>query len=177
MRNNLLVFALGIVGFVFLMVYVSAAGVTSGYYDGSPLVMSPGETKDIYLELQNMVGDKDITFKADIVNGSSIAKIIDKSDIYEVPFGRKDVKVNIKVEIPENATAGEKYNIGLSFRTVKTEGAGQLQFGQAIDKYFDVLVIAPVKEKSIINSSNFWITLAIIVIVIIIIIYFLRRKN
>ncbi len=163
---------------------VYAFGATTFYGDVGnrdpldPLKAFPGDSKEIYLELQNMVGDNNITLKAVLVNGSGIASLTDESELYEVPLGRKDIKVNIKVKIPENAKPGDIYDIGIAFTTVKTEGPGQLRFGQSVERHFNVLVIEKTPAKKEEGKINNWIAYLIIgIIAIAIIIFFARKKN
>lgn len=154
-----------------------AFGVGSQYWKENPLAMHPGETKDVYLELQNMVGNEDLTMKARVINGSEIAQLSDSSDSYVVPAGTRDVKVNIKVSIPENAQPGDRYNVGLSFYTIKSSTAGQFNLGTGIDKYFDVVVEeAPEPSAGSNNSSSpiLWIVVALVGVALIY--YIVRRK-
>ena len=109
-------------GFGFLIVlliipFVSSFGVTAPYWDDNPLIMYPGQTKDFSLILQNMVSTEDITLKAELVEGDEIATLTDTNLIYTVPAGRKDIDVNLRVEIPEDITLDKEYKIGVSFKS------------------------------------------------------------
>ena len=93
----------GLLSFLLAAHFVSAFGVTSFYYEGRPLVMMPGESRNISLILQNMVGNDDMKATAEITEGREIAVILDGLDgeaEYLVPLGVKDVQVNIKVRMP-----------------------------------------------------------------------------
>ena len=80
----------------------TAFGATCPYWSENPLTISPGEEKEISCILQNMLGGKDIKLKAEITSGLEIATLTDSNTEYIVPFGREDIKVNLKVKIPEN---------------------------------------------------------------------------
>lgn len=162
---------------------VLAAGVSSEYWNGQnerPLYLKAGQKTTIYMELQNMVGEQNLTFQASIINGSSLARITDLSDIYSVPFGKKDVKVNMQVTAPEDAKLGQRYNIGLAFTTVDTQqGSGQFIFGSAFDKYFDVVIIEEPKESQLTGEgqNRNWLYIIIALAVIIGIILLLRKAG
>ena len=91
-----------LIAILMIIPLVNAFGVSTPFWGEHQLVMAPGETKDAYVELQNMVGDEDITLKAEITKGSEIATLIDPSTEYLIPSGTRDVKVNIQVTMPKN---------------------------------------------------------------------------
>lgn len=154
------------------------AGVSSPYWNDNPLIMAPGETKNVALILQNMVGDQDLVLKAELEEGSEIATLIDSNLEYLVPLGKKDIKVNLRISIPENTPIDTEYNIITSFREVKAEKAGMVHLGTRIDKAFPVIVKAPpqpiLEEKPITITNT---TLLIILIIIIVIGYFILKKK
>ncbi|MBX4212385.1 hypothetical protein KW787_02960 [Candidatus Pacearchaeota archaeon] len=173
---------------IFLMMVASAAaaGVSSEYWKGAnekPLYVSPGETKDISFTLQNMVGSDDVSFKAEIINGSSIARIIDTNQVYAVPIGTKDTKVNIRISIPQSAKIGDRYNVGASFSTLTGQESGQFKIGSAFEEYFDVIVVEKAPEakalaaSTIISSTTLYIILGCLVLIIIIIAVVVKKKS
>jgi len=187
MKNKELKLSFGFLIFLLLIPLVNAWGVTTYYEDKSPLVMAPGETKDVYLELQNMDGNKDVTLKAEMAQGSEIATFIDPSREYLVPVGRKDIKVNIRVKIPENAPLDNKYNIVVLFKeSPKIEEGKMLQIAGAVGTSIPIVIksatenpapaVVNVKENKIpINSLLLAVVIIIIVIIGFIIIF--RKKN
>ena len=90
---------------VFLIGFVSAFGVSSDYWVGNPLKISPGETKTISLRLQNIIGAEDIKVKAILKDGQGIATTESKD--YLVKAGTKDTEVPITVSIPSNIPLGK----------------------------------------------------------------------
>ncbi len=161
--------------------FISATGVTSLYWNGEnarPLYLQPGESKDIYFELQNMVGTSDVSFKVQVINGSEFVKLLDSKDIYEVPTQTENIKVNIKVTMPQTAKVGEKHIIGLAFTAVNPS-AGGFSLGSAFDKYFDIIV--PVDNNSITeeedSSNNMYLYLLIGILILGIIIWFVKKNR
>ena len=188
MVNNKESILLGILIVVLLSNFVSAYGVTSSYWRGNSgdasnlLVMDPGETKDVTFRLQNMVGDEDIILRAEMVSGFEIARITDDNLDYLVPLGRKDVEVHIHIEIPENETIGNEYEIGVVFTQVPIDEGAMLQVGGAITKSIPVVVgdivaheAAALRKKKIIwTIVIIWV---VIIIGLIVWLLFRRRKK
>jgi len=95
---------------------INAVGVNSDYFSKNPITAYPGETKDVVFgRLQNMVGEKDLILKAEIIEGNEIATILDKNAEYSVPFGQSDIPVNIHLAIPSTVPVGTNYNINIRF--------------------------------------------------------------
>ena len=163
------------------LMFVSA-GVSVLYHKDYPLELAPGESKDVQMILQNMVGNKDITLRAEIVEGSEIAHITDSNPEYFIPFGREDIKVNLKVEIPENTPLNKEYQIKVSFKQVSQDSEGKMiQMTSGIEKAFPVLItntIKDIKEEKP-SKSTFLYQVAIIILIIILIIsaFFIKKRN
>ena len=154
-----------------------AFAVSTAYWEGSPLKIMAGETKDIQVVLQNMAGGENITVKAKISEGEDIAKISDASDIYEIPLGTKK-EVNIQIKVPENYKIGGKDSIKLSFTTITTGTGGGFGFGSSIDKTIPILIVNKKGEAK--EPTNLWLVVLIIgilIVVIGIIIIFIRRNK
>ena len=161
-------------------------GVTTHYWDEKPLIMHPGQTKDVDVVLQNMVGDEDLTLQAEITGGSEIATLIDPVNEYMVPLGRKDIKVNIRVAIPENAALEDKYEIQVSFKQIAKEEGKMVQMTSSVGATIPILVksIEDVPMEEEIPKEEEKISFTIIVILFLIIlaiiigyIFFKKRKK
>ncbi len=117
---------IGVLGsLLFLIAIVNAAGVATPYWDENPLRMYPGESATIELVLQNMAGGlEDIILKAEISSDRDIASLVEEDREYLVPFGRDDIKVPIRIEVPEDIEEGGLREILISFNQVAdpTEG-------------------------------------------------------
>lgn len=177
---------------LFLASFASAFGVSSDYWKGNPLKISPGETKTITLRLQNMVDVNDITVKAVLKNGGEIASV-EKKD-YLVRMGTKDTEVPITVSIPDNVPIGSDYEVTVSFNTVTPSGEGTVSIGTGIDTTFDVVVVpippkvvesaegedvqlAPAEEIGGNSNQRFWIIGIIILLIVIVVVIIIRKRK
>jgi hypothetical protein len=175
-KFNLILFVLGTVVGIFLLAnLVSGFAVSSSYYAG--LQLYPGEERDLYLTLQNMAGNENLTAMATIDEGQEIAKFIDVSNTYLIPLGTHK-KVNIKIKIPQSAEIGSKYNLTLSFKTVKESKPGEFGFSSGVGEKINVLIVekpklpeemdAPVVQEELPEKKNthFEILIAAVIVII-----------
>jgi hypothetical protein len=169
-----------ITGLVFLLVltllmvsFVKAYAVSSAYYEENPMRISPGDTLEFKMLLQNLASDEDVTVQARITSGAEVISLVDSSDIYLIPGGDKK-EVNLRATVPSDASIGSVYNFDISFTTVAGEGQGTLNIGSSIGKKFNIEIIErpsqQVSDESVSDGENnnsstiFWIVLLIIVI-------------
>jgi len=141
--ENKKIFGLGILLLAVLMTStVFAFGVSSPYWKGNPLTISPGETKVVKINYQNMGADaQDLTVRAQITQGSEIASI--KKQDYLVKAGTKDTAVEVTVSIPQSTKAGAKYQVTLTSSSVTPGAEGGVSLGVGMDTTFDVEVVSP----------------------------------
>mgnify|MGYP001557765604 CR=1 FL=1 len=122
-------------GLIFLMFIALAfsvnatVGVTSFYYENNPLMVKPGEIKDIMFTLQN--NGEGFDAKVTVVPGSGeeIAQFTDENFEYDVPLGSSGIPVPIAITIPEDAKPGDEWTVSATFNILynpKDEGAVQL---------------------------------------------------
>jgi uncharacterized membrane protein len=157
---------------IMLISLTSAFGITSFYWEEKQLEMYAGETKNVELLLQNMVGGEDISLKSSVVKGRDIAKI--ESDIYTVPFGVKEMPVNIEITTPKNAKIGDNYEVRVSFTQIVSQGDNMLQMTGSIEKSFFVTVS---REREIPMTYG-WIIGGIALLVIVgLVILLIREKK
>ncbi len=149
MKYNYRFFMMVMFFIIFLSFDVLAYAITPFYWDEYPLYLNPGESKDIEaFGMQNMVGNEDIYIKVEQNSGLDIAKITDESTTYEIPFGRKDVMVHMRITIPKEAIIGQVYNIGALFKeTLKEDKGGNVQFSSSISNGIVVVVGKMVAES------------------------------
>src|SRR3989338_9590465 len=88
-----------IMAVLLLLPVVHAFGISSPYHKTNPLVLSPGESRDVIVTLQNMVGGRDLLVKAEIIGGNEIASIVDAKPEYLVPFGSANTEVKLRIAI------------------------------------------------------------------------------
>ena len=165
---------------------VSAFGVTSPYWDENPLSMSLGQTKNVDLILQNMVGDEDMLLEATLESGSEIASLTDENLRYEVPFGRKDILVGIVLVVPEDASIGDEYSVAVKFRQIALDDGGMVRITGAVTKTFPVHIdpvapvapepeLAPTTEEGSALALTMWIIIAVLIAVSIAV-FVIRRR-
>jgi hypothetical protein len=157
-----------------LIPLVSAFGISTPYWKENPLVMQPGESKDITFNLQNMVGDTDYTIHVVLMNNSNIANITDASDDYIVKAQTADTYVHMHIGIANNATIGTVYPITLSFATV-TAGNSGVSIGSSIEKSFDIVVGQKIEKPGI--PVAVWILIAIVIIIAAVVLLTKKKKR
>ena len=163
---------------LFLINFISAFAVSSPYMgEEKQLNMYPGQEKDLEFSLQNEAGDP-IQIGASISEGNEIAKISDDKTIYTIPAGIQ-VKVNVKLSIPDNAPLGSKYPVKLSFSTATSGETGEFAFGSSIEQDFNVVIgKEEVKTPGTANQTSkiIYMVIGVLVIAAILITIFLVRR-
>ncbi len=164
---------IGILIIVVLSSLASGFGVSSSYWKENPLLMYPGETKDVALLLQNLVGDKDMIINVELVEGKEIATLLDKSSEYKIPLGKKDVPINIRIKIPENTDLDENIKVGVLIKELPAENNKMIQTAAGIKETIPILVKTesevPKAPKDTELSSRQWDLIWIILIIIIVV--------
>jgi hypothetical protein len=176
-KTNFILSAFGIIfGIALLASLVSGFAVSSSYYAG--LQLYPGEERDLYLTLQNMAGNENLTAMATIDEGQEIAKFIDASNTYFILLGTHK-KVNIHVKIPESAEIGSKYNLTLSFKTIKESKPGEFGFSSGVGERINVLIVekpklveevqeTPIVQEALPEKKNMHFEILIAAVIVII---------
>lgn len=168
-----------VISLVLLTSLISAFGLGCAYHKNHPLELSPGQTKEVILNLQNMAGDKNVTTKPNIKKGSEIITLEDESDVF-VPLGAS-IDVKATATVPEDAMIGDTYEIEVEFTTITVGESGKLGLGASVGRVFNVVVV-PVQEEVITTepkeiTTETYITIAIIALIIFLIIWFTRKKK
>lgn len=121
--------------------FVNAFGVSTLYSANYPLNVKPGEIKETFFLIRNVVeGDSNVVVSVELVKGAEIASLNGDSK-YNLPFG-EEVEVPVKLVIPADAKPGDEYLVAAIFRPIQTEGSsiGDIQFIVNIGKSFPVVV-------------------------------------
>lgn len=172
-----------------LSLNINAAGVSSPYWDENPMYVQSGEVKEFSYTLQNMVGNENMTIKAELEPGTTIMEFTDKNTIYEVPLGRSDVIVGMIVKVPKDAKEGDEWQVGVRFTTIAPKIEGKpVAIGTAFSKGFKVIVgkptatagITPTETTKLLLSSQLAGFLALVVILIILLLalrYFHKKRE
>lgn len=161
------------------IVSISAFGVGCVYSNENPLKLSPGESSEVLINLQN---DNAIQLKAIILKGADIAEFLDASDVYSVP-ANGGINARLKISIPANANIGEEKMVTLNFQQISGAQAGTVGFNTAIEKSFKVFVVekpAPVAEETPAAegiSAIWWVLCIIVIIALIAIIWFVIKSR
>lgn len=168
-----------ILAVLFILIIPSsiAFGVTPPYWKDRPLTISPGEEKIVPIILQNMIGERDVILKAEIISGKEIAEILDPKE-YLVPLGKNDIKANIKIKIPEK-TKENKYILSISFTEIPKDEGKMLQIAGSALVSFPVLVQKDEQKssKSVFLVSAFVLIILIIISIISIFLIKTKRKS
>ena len=149
------------------------------YHEDHPLQLSPGETREVIFNVQNMPGPENITVTPSVGQGIEILEI-DSTKIF-VPVG-SSVEIKATVNIPIDAEIGDTYPVQITFTTAIESEAGGFGFGSSIGRNFDVIIVPTAEERAKLAEQKpmaSWIIYLIagIVILIILIIWLILRKR
>ena len=171
MENKKMRLGIGLVLSLFLLVsVVSAFGVTTFYWEGKELEISPGETKETYLLLQNLAGGRDMTLKAEVIEGGEIASLVEPDKTYFVPLGVSGIEVPIKLYVPEGANLGDIDIVRVTFKEVLEGEGGMVRMSGAVTSTFPVIVKSPseiTEEEPAVSSGFNSIGLLLILVLIV----------
>ena len=145
MKNGIIITA--VLFFLFIS-FADAFSVATLYSEGYPLRMKPGETKDTFFLLRNVIeGDSDINIKSELIKGQDIAVLIDGPKTYNVPFG-SEIEVPVRIKMPDNAEVGNQYRVGAIFRPSagKLAEGGNIEFIVNIGKSFPIVIVKEEEE-------------------------------
>ena len=142
---------------------INAFGISSPYWQGNPLIINAGETKVVNLNLQNMVGEEDITVKAEITQGVDIVSL--KQDTFIIKARTSDTIIPLEITIPKNASP-ENRTIKIDFKKISNDSSG-IVIGTGMSVYFDVITTE--KRENSTNPLTIGAILLIIILVLIII--------
>jgi len=168
-----------IIFFIFIILsnsvfFVFAVGISSPYWEGNPLIISPGKTQIVKLSLQNMVGTEEIVMRLEVKKGNEIATI--EQCEYFVPIGTKSLEVPIIIKIPSEISKNTKYVVTIFSKVITSGFGGPVTLGVGTDTSFDVLVSSP-EESENKNSKIIIILVVGIIFVLMIILYSVFGKR
>lgn len=179
MKTNKKYFGIGILLalVIFVSGYASAFAVSSAYWSDNPLILNPGESRDIKIILQNVGGSEDLNVKRAISTGINVLEPLDSSDVFTIPAGGR-TEVNFKAQVPADAQIEDVFHVDITFTTIASEEPGTFGFGSSISQKFDIIAgPLPMAQPEIAPSLNKIIILLIAaVIVLVIIIWFIRKR-
>ncbi len=168
---------------VLISSYATAFAVSSTYWSENPLTLYPGETKDFSFTLQNLAGSEEVKLKAMITQSSEVVSIIDPTNIYSVPAGRK-TSVNLRVVIPEGTSVGKVYPFEIVFTTVAETEQGAFGIGSSIKQSFNVEVVEKPKPAEEVlpqekpeEKISTWVTIGVVILILLVVIVIILKKR
>jgi len=158
---------------------VSAYALGTPYGKGAPLEMYSGESKDITLDLQNLVGGDDYSFVIEMTSEEDVAILVDAEHTLRVGE-RVDVLLNVR--IPKDAEIGKIYSVNLIVKPTPVANEGQvIAVGSSIKQSFDVVVVEqpPEQKPTILGTSGLLAGLIVIILLIVlwVLIIYLKKKK
>ena len=183
MKKNKTILVTGILLAVTLLGSLVSAFGTSYIFD-RPLQLYPGQTRDIYVTLQNNNDPNTITAVAEMTQESEVAKLTDNINPFTIPY-QVPVQVNLSFTSPANAEIGDTYRVKLRFIPQAQEGGGMgmvFLTGSNIDvliveKPAEAVAPQELKEETSLAGVLMFIALAIIIIAVILIVLVKKRKK
>ena len=148
---------------------VYAIGVGSSYSRDNPLEMYAGESRTIYLDLDNNDISSGVNLEGVLIEGEEVA------DLDNGPYlvaQNEVIRAEMNVKVPAGASIGDVYSVRYEFKQVEGEdGEGGAAFAQSIIRKFNVNVIEkPADVEEI--SMMWWILGGIVLVIVVIIIWF-----
>ena len=163
--------------------------ISSGYHKNNPLVMAPGETREIQFGRLQNPEETDKIYKIELVDGEEIAILIGEDfDMFVVPAGTMGIAVNLRISIPENFNDMDEYIVSIKFSEITSSNDEEkmITFITSTTKSMPVLInslLSREKESSKYSGLKYvwirehilWIIFSILIIFIVLIIYFLYK--
>jgi len=170
MKNKTYLIATSVMAALLAISIVSAFGVSSPYWEGNPLNMPRGSVKVVNLNLQNMVGDEDVTIEAELVEGEDITSLGENR--FTVPAQTSDILVPLEISMPKDTSPGEIKTVKVVFKTVSGDTGG-IAMGTGMTILFDVVASEEVSD----NNTVMIVSIVIAIAVLLIILWLLRKKK
>lgn len=159
--------------FLSLLSLAYAFGVSSDYWEGNPMKISPGEAKIVNLNLQNIANAQEsVKASVTMVSGSEIASL--EKNEYLVAAGAS-TDVPLAINIPASAKIGDVYKVKVEVKTIPASVSGAVGMGTGMSVSFDVIIEEkPSAEKA---KSNILVYIIIAIIIIALIAIIVRKKK
>jgi len=170
----LALFTLALVG---MLSFASALGVSYAYYDGHPLLLSPGESATVPVNIQNMIGDQDLTVTLKVTSGNEIAST--SSSSYKIKANTANTFANVLVKVPSDVAIGTSYNVMLVLSTVNANNQGEMiSVGTALETNLPITVVAPKEQPApAYDSTTMWIITLLVILLIFWIVFKMMNKK
>jgi len=127
---------------------VLAFGVS---YDSFTLRMAPGETIEMNVNLQNMIGNSAAVVAVSIVEGGEIATILGKTR-YTLP-AKTEENFKIRISVPSSASVGTSYNLKIRVDGLPNGGEDiEVTTGQTVER--NIVVVSESLNPSSVNLPS-----------------------
>jgi hypothetical protein len=167
-----------LVCFLFLSLILSCFaygyGLGSGFLENNTMLLSPGESKEYIIELQN---NDLIPLKMKFFLESDIASVINQEEYYFVGNLTPIKQITLLIKVPEDATPGKEYFLKYG-ATPYSDSNKSINLNIQLSNSFKVVVKEP-EQNNEKKESSLFPTLIIVSIGIVFIVIFaiIFRKN
>jgi len=156
---------------------VTGFGIAAVPPENNTMFLSPGETKEYKVELQNNdASELKIKFFLD----SKIASVADEREYYVVGNKTPFVEITLLIKIPDTAKKGEIYTVKYAAQPFSSGDNSPISLNIRLSREFNVVVKETEIEKETKNYDSFPtfpIIIAIIIIFVILFILITRKNN
>lgn len=154
---------------------VHGYGIASGYLENNTMLLSPGESREHIIELQN---SDNIPLKMNFFLDSDIASVIDPQEYYLVGNMTPIRQITVLIKIPEDAKPGDEYVIKY-WTTPFSDSNKSINLNIQLSNSFKVLVKEPEEnpEKKKFYLPNLLIPVSIGIIFIFILVILFRKNR
>lgn len=181
LKMKILKILMGLIILIFISFNANAFGVAAPFAGDNPVVVLPGETKELDFLIQNGAGATEaVNTKVDVISGSEIVEI-DKRE-YNVPING-EVVAKIRVKVPEYASESDKWSVILQFKTTNPGKSGVVGVGYGVTTQFNVVTKEPITVETesgkIVEGANYtnFLFSIIFVVIVVIIIYLIEKRG
>ncbi len=182
---------LGVLVLLFLVPAVTAFGVSS---DPTTLKLTPGQSAEIPINLQNMDGNEAVTVSITWLEGDEIASLEETTYTLQP---KTEIYFKISVTAPQNAKPGDSYNLKLKLTPVSSGEGIVVTTSYIIEKPIQIVATseipplppelptpitegyqpAPPETEIPQNNVLLYSLIAVILVALIILIILLRKKK
>ena len=153
----------------------NAFGIASPYLENNEMILSPGESKDYRIEIQNV---DLVEIKVKFFLESNITQIVDEKEFYLVGNKTQVQEIFLRVRVPENAKPGEEFKVKYGAYPLSSSDA-PVSLSIRLNKEFTVKTIGETENKNSKKESLIYpvIIITIILITLSVVITLILRKS
>ena len=165
-------FIIGIFIILVCPLIIAELGLSSDYHNENPIRVDLGDVKEIIIGRFINTDNEDINLNIELVEGFEIAELLDEK--IRVLANSKE-KLRIKISVPNNASRGDSFNIGIKYTEVSSEEEGMVVIASSNTISVPVVVekLAEVKKEAS-KKNIIWIMIILGILVIIILVVVIK---